>query len=249
MVADHVQVLSLRFPLLTRKEALARAHRLAAAGRASKIFTPNAEIACHAAKSPAFSDILNGADMLLPDGIGISLAARRQGVDLPRLPGIDFAEALLSTAPARGYRLFLLGARPGVAVAAGKALARRYPRITICGAQDGYYPTEMGHAVAAAIRAARPDLLFVCLGSPRQEEWIATHHLPCLALGLGGALDVWAGVRRRAPTVVQRMGLEWLWRTLGDPARLSRLPSLASFSLRVLTAARADEAENCKKRV
>ncbi len=246
---DHVQILTLRFPMLTRGQALAQAHRLAAAGRSACIFTPNAEIACHAAKSPAFSDILNGADMLLPDGVGISLAARRQGVDLARIAGIDFAQALLATAPARGYRVFLLGARPGVAVAAGKALVRRFPRVTICGAQDGYYPTEMEHALAAAIRAARPHLLFVCLGSPRQEEWIATHRPPCLSLGLGGALDVWAGERRRAPAAVQGMGLEWLWRTVSDPVRLMRLPALASFSLRVLTTPRAERAENCKKRV
>ena len=103
----------------------------------------------------------------------------------------------------------------------------------IVGVQDGYYPAAMEAAVAGVIRAATPDLLFVCLGSPRQEEWIATHRLPCPAIGLGGALDVWAGRVRRAPAPVRSAGLEWLWRTALEPSRLARLPALASFSLRV----------------
>ncbi|MBQ8351895.1 MAG: WecB/TagA/CpsF family glycosyltransferase [Clostridia bacterium] len=242
----YTTILSLRFPLVSKEDALAIAHALIAARRPSAIYTPNAEIAMRAARSPAFLDTLNRADLLLPDGIGISLAAKRQGVTLPRLPGIDFAEALLATAP-RPYRLFLLGARPGIAVTAGRMLSRRYPHITICGCQDGYYAPDMAHAVATAIRAAEPDLLFVCLGSPRQEEWIAVHRPPCLAIGLGGAFDVWSGAVRRAPRAVQSAGMEWLWRTLRQPSRLSRLPALAAFSARVLLSPRAERVENCQK--
>lgn len=242
-----VQILTLRFTPMTEEEALLQAGRLAAAHRPACIFTPNAEIACRAARSPAYSDLLNRADLLLPDGVGITAAARLQGAVLPRLPGIDFAEALLARAPLSGYRLFLLGARPGIAAAAAHTLCRRFPRVTVCGVQDGYFAPEMAHAVAAAIRAARPDLLFVCLGSPRQEEWIAVHRPPCLAIGLGGALDVWSGEVKRAPRAVQRVGMEWLWRTLRQPSRLARLPSLAAFSARVLLSGHAARGEKRQK--
>lgn len=233
MKEPFVRILTLHFPLLSQEAALSRALEMAAARRPSAIFTPNAEMACRAAQSPAFSTLLNGADMLLPDGVGITLAAKRQGVTLPRMAGIDFAEELMRRAPAGGLRLFLLGARPGVGQEAAKVIEARYPRVRICGVQDGYFPAAMDAAVAGVIRAAAPDLLFVCLGSPRQEEWIAARHPPCLAIGLGGALDVWAGRVRRAPIPVQKAGLEWLWRTAAQPARLARLPALAAFSLRV----------------
>lgn len=242
----HVTVLTLRFPRLTKNEALAAAHRLICTHRPAAIYTPNAEITNRAASSAAFSDMLNHADLLLPDGVGISLAAKLQGISLERLPGIEFAEALLATAP-RPYRLFLLGGRPGIAWEAGRQLSRRFPRTVICGVQDGYYAPDMDHAVAAAIRAAAPDLLFVCLGSPRQEEWIALHRPPCLAIGLGGALDVWSGDTRRAPRAIRKMGAEWLWRTAMHPTRLARLPALAAFSARVLLAPRQNNRENRQK--
>ena len=247
MPCKTVRILTLRFTPYTGEQALCLAHRLAAAHRPACIFTPNAEMAHRATRSPAFSDLLNRADLLLPDGIGITAAARMQGTPLPRLPGIDFAEALLRTAPSNGYRLFLLGARPGVAAKAGKALCRRFPRVTVCGVQDGYFAPEMAHSVAAAIRAAEPNLLFVCLGSPRQEEWIAVHRPPCLALGLGGALDVWSGEVKRAPQIVQKAGMEWLWRTLRQPSRLARLPALAAFSARAMWDAHLTKGEKCQK--
>ena len=246
-MSDTVKILSLRFPLLTETEALRIAARMAAAHRPFSVFTPNAEIANRAARSPAFSDLLNRADLLLPDGVGITLAARLRGARLSRMPGIDFAERLLAAAPPRGYRVFLLGARPGVAALAGRELERRFPRVRVCGVQDGYFPPGMRRAVAGAVTAASPDLLFVCLGSPLQEEWIAAFRPPCLAIGLGGALDVWAGCVRRAPDGWQRMGLEWLWRTAKDPARLRRLPALAAFAWRAVLPPVPEKPEKEKK--
>ena len=242
----YATVLTLRFPLIDKKEALRRAHAMIGEHRPAAIYTPNAEIANRAATSAAFSDTLNRADLLLPDGIGISMAAKMQGLTLPRLPGIEFAESLLATAP-RPYRLFLLGGRPGIAAAAGRRLRARYPRVQIVGVQDGYYAPEMAHAAAAAVRAAAPDLLFVCLGSPRQEEWIALHRPPCLAIGLGGALDVWSGDMKRAPHAVREAGLEWLWRTVRQPSRMARLPALAAFSARVLVSAPALQVKKRQK--
>ncbi|MBQ8174035.1 MAG: WecB/TagA/CpsF family glycosyltransferase [Clostridia bacterium] len=243
---DTVRILSLDFPLTPRRELLLTAHRLIGSKRAARIYTPNAEMAYRAARDPAFSALLHRADLLLPDGVGISMAAARQGVSLSRVSGIDFAEALLRTAP-RPYRVFLLGAKPGIGAAAARELSRRYARAEIVGVQDGYFPCERSHTVAAAIAGMRPDLLFVCLGSPRQEQWIDTHAIPCLAMGLGGSLDVWAGEVKRAPAVMQRAGLEWLWRTARDPRRLARLPALAGFAWRALTEKVEDFSVNCEK--
>ena len=229
-----VRILDLPFCALAREKVLALAHRMAARHSFSCIFTPNAEMTLRASKDPVFAERLHRADLLLPDGVGITAAARFKGKRLTRIPGIDFAEELLASAPQSGYRLFLLGAKPGVAARAGKILTERYPHIRICGAQDGYYASGMESAVAEAVRAAKPNLLFVCLGSPRQEEWILRHKIPCLAIGLGGAFDVWSGRVRRAPTVLRRAGLEWLWRAAADPKRLPRLLSLPMFAGRVL---------------
>ena len=243
---QYVNILSLRFPIIRIQDAVCAAHGMIARGGFAAIYTPNAEMANRAALSVAFSDLLGSANLLLPDGVGISAAARLQGVRLPRIAGIDFAEALLATAK-RPYRLFLLGATPGVAAEAGRTLARRFPAVRICGVQDGYFAPHMAQTVAECVRAAKPDLLFVCLGSPQQEEWIAVHRPPCLAIGLGGALDVWSGRVRRAPQTVQKVGMEWLWRTVAQPARLRRLPALAAFSLRVLLSPRAESVKNYQK--
>lgn len=223
-------LLGLHFTALSPERAQAVAAQLAKAHRPAAIFTPNAEIAYRAARQPSFAACLRRADLLLPDGVGITLAARLGGGRLFRMPGIDFAEEMLRAAPPGGYRLFLLGGRPGVAAQAGAVLMRHYPRVRICGVQDGYYAVESEEVIAAAVRATRPDLLFVCLGSPRQEEWIMRYRLPCLALGLGGALDVWSGAVERAPRAVRRAGFEWLWRGLHDLRRLPRLLALPAFA-------------------
>lgn len=238
-MGEGVRVLSLEFEGLAVDEALARARGMIAAGRGARVYTPNAEMALHAYRSAAFSDLLARADLLLPDGVGVTAAARLAGVRLARIPGIDFAERLLACAPQRGYRLYLLGGAPGVAVRAARVLSIRYPRVTVCGARDGFFSRDEEGAVCDAVAAAKPDILFVCLGSPKQEEFIERHRPPCLAIGLGGALDVWAGDKRRAPTFVRRMGGEWLFRIACEPKRIARAAALPAFALRVLFDRRA----------
>ena len=129
----NVRVLTLEFTPYTMEKALLQAHGLIARGGCARIYTPNAEIALRAARSPAFSDMLARAEMLLPDGVGVALAARAYGDSLSRIAGIDFAEALLASAP-RPYRVFLLGGRPGVGMRAGRGLASRFARAEIVGA-------------------------------------------------------------------------------------------------------------------
>ena len=171
---------------------------------------------------------LNAADLVLPDGIGVVYSAKILGTPLKeRVPGIEFAEAMLSALNEMGGRLYLLGAKPGVAEEAGRRICARYPALVLCGTHDGYFKDEQ--AILPEIAAAKPDLLFVCLGAPKQEKWMARwgqHTGAKLAIGLGGCLDVFAGNVRRAPEQWQKLGLEWAYRLKKEPKRIGRMAKL-----------------------
>lgn len=192
------------------------------------VVTPNPEFILTAKKDEKFRAVLNAADLSLPDGIGVVHAAKILGRPLQgRSPGIEFAQGLMDRLAQTGGRLFLLGAKPGVAQRAAGKLKQTYPGLVICGAHDGYFKEDK--PVVEAIRAARADVIFVCLGAPKQELWMANHgpHTGArLAVGLGGCLDVFAGSVERAPESWQRLGLEWLYRLLKDPKRIGRMAKL-----------------------
>jgi len=152
-------------------------------------------------------------------------ASRLLGDPLPeRVAGIDLMARLVEAAEEHGYRVFFLGATPGVLARAVAELRARHPRLHVAGARDGYFRPDEESAVREEIRAAAPDILFVAMGSPRKEHWVAA--APDLdvgfAMGVGGSLDVIAGHVRRAPRLVQRLGLEWLFRLAQEPRRLVR---------------------------
>lgn len=200
------------------------------------VVTPNAVMLERCKKSPALARLLCEADLSLPDGKGVLLAARRQGTPLAcRVAGIEFGEALLARASEEGLRVFLLGGKEGIAERAAKCLCKMHPSLCICGTSWGYFAKsgEDDRRVISYIRACRPDVLLVCMGFPIQEEWIDTHlHLldgVRVVAGLGGSLDVWSGDLRRAPKAVSHMGLEWAWRMAREPKRLKQLPSIVRF--------------------
>lgn len=203
------------------------------------VVTPNAVILDACLHNVALASLLQQADLSLADGAGVLLAARRQGTPLScRVAGIEFGEAILARAAEEGLRVFLLGGGEGTAEEAAKNLMRRDPRLCICGTCWGYFQKEgeEDRRVIDCIRAARPDVLFVCLGFPLQERWIEAHlHLlggVRVVAGLGGSLDVWSGRLRRAPRAVSRMGLEWAWRMAREPKRLRHLPSILRLLLK-----------------
>ena len=190
------------------------------------IFTPNAEMMLAAHRDPALRRLLKHADLLLPDGIGTRILSCFRVKE--RLPGIEMGEFLLSYSAKHSLRVFLLGGKPGVAFRAVKMLRDRYPGLRIVGTHHGYFEadSEEEHAILNVIRKASPDLLIVCTGFPRQEKFLAKHRgdFPSvrIGIGLGGALDVWAGDIRRAPLLFRRCGLEWLWRLAREPKRIPR---------------------------
>ena len=222
------EILGIKFDDLTREEAARRGRELLEEDRFHYVVTPNPEFVLAAEKDAEFCQVLNGADLVLPDGIGVVYCAKILGTPLKgRVPGIEFAEDMLSCLNEMGGRLYLLGAKPGVAEAAGRRILERWPEIVLCGTQDGYFRDE--EAALLKVAAARPDLLFVCLGAPTQEKWMARwgrHTGARLAVGLGGALDVFSGNVERAPEAWCRLGLEWAYRLGKEPQRAGRMAKL-----------------------
>ena len=227
----RVDVLGVAFDNVTMDEAVDKALELLEQDGPHLAVTPNPEIVQRAGKDPEFADILSKADLVIPDGVGVIYAAKILGRPLrARVPGIDFAAALLGRAAGAGKRLFLLGAAPGVAEQAAVNLRAAYPGLVVCGTHDGYFKED--DPVADAIREARADIVFVCLGAPKQEKWVAANGGAAgarLYIGLGGAMDVFAGKVERAPEKFQKLGLEWLYRLMKEPSRIGRMSKLPLF--------------------
>ena len=225
------EILGVTFDDLTLEEAVAAGETLAAGPDFSYVVTPNPEIVNMARQAEDYRKLLNQAALVLPDGIGVVHAARILGTPLQgRVPGIDFAAGLMARLAQTGGRLFLLGANPGVAQQAGENLARTYPGLCVCGTHHGYFDDSA--PVVEAIRQARADVVFVCLGAPKQELWMARYGPETgahLMAGLGGVLDVYAGNVKRAPEAWQKLGLEWCYRLLHQPSRLGRMAKLPLF--------------------
>lgn len=202
------------------------------------VFTPNAEIVMQAVRNPALATVLNGADLLLPDGAGVVLGAKLLGTPLrEKVSGIDVAKGLMTRGQKGRLKFYLFGGKPGVAEQAAVNLLSDYPGIQIAGTRNGFFEPTDTHAIVEAINQANADILFVCLGAPKQERWIMENRnaLTCgVALGLGGSLDVFAGTGKLAPEWMRRAGLEWLFRLAREPRRWRRMMDLPRFVLLTL---------------
>jgi N-acetylglucosaminyldiphosphoundecaprenol N-acetyl-beta-D-mannosaminyltransferase len=179
--------------------------------------------------------------MVTADGIGVVLSARLLNLPIfERVSGCDMVAAMCELSARRGYRLFFLGAAPGIAERAVENLRQRYPQMVVAGVHHGYFPPEEEEAIVEMIRRARTDILFVALGIPKQEQFIHRNMermQAAVCIGVGGSFDVYAGAVKRAPLWMQRLGLEWLYRTACQPRRIGRLwaiPRLLYLTLRHL---------------
>lgn len=215
---------------LTMESALERLEQFIAVGRATgkthQVATVNADFVVNALHDPELRYILQTADMATADGMPVVLGARLLGVPLTgRVTGADLVPALAARAAAQGYSIFLLGAAPGIAAQAATILQEQHPRLQIAGvlSPPNRPITEMDPAVLDAIQQARPDILLVAFGNPKQEKWIHMHahqlRVP-VCIGVGGTFDMIAGVTRRAPLWMQQAGLEWIYRLMQEPGRL-----------------------------
>ena len=226
-----IDVMGIGFDNVTLEEAVAAGMSLAEGPGCSYVVTPNSEIVYECKKTEGLTDILNGADLVLPDGIGVVYASRILKRPLKeKVAGVDFADALVKELSLKGKSLFLLGAKPGVAELAAEKLRERNPGLLIAGTHDGYFQED--GPVVEEIRASGADVVFVGLGAPKQELWMSQNGPATgakLLAGLGGSLNVFAGVSQRAPDVWVKLGLEWLYRLIQEPWRFKRMCRLPLF--------------------
>lgn len=233
---SRIDVLGVGFDTLTRNDTIELAKRLIDEHSSAYMVTPNPEIVMQTWESSEVCDAVNGADIVIPDGIGVVKASKLLGTPLKeRLPGIEIATEILKYIAAAGKSVFLLGAKPGVAEMAAEQMKKDFPGINICGTNDGYFKDD--GPVVEKINAAKPDFLLVCLGAPKQELWMARNRAALdvgLMAGLGGTLDVFAGTVQRAPEFWQKLNLEWFYRCLKEPVRFKRIYKLPLFLVKAM---------------
>ncbi len=238
LASGSVRILGVRVDALTYADLLDHIAAFIAVGGPHQIATVNPEFVMEARRNPAFREALAAADLCLADGVGLLWAARRQGRRLPeRVTGSDGVPLIAERAAQVGWRLYLLGAAPGVADQAAAILTSRYAGLQVVGTHAGSPADANAPGIIAQVRAARPDILFVAYGVPSQDLWIARHRdalsVPVM-MGIGGAFDHITGIRKRAPAWVQRINLEWLFRLITQPWRWRRQLVLPQFAWAVL---------------
>jgi len=244
----RLEILGIPIDGVTEAEALERVRVFLREPRGHLVTTPNPEMLVLAQRNEKFRAVMRQADLAIPDGAGLILAAAARGHRLPgRVTGADLTEKISELAARTGHSVFLLGAGEGIAVQAGHVLKDKYPKLKIAGASHGdkIRRDQAGHLqtqneTIEAINRAQPDILFVAYGHGVQEEWIADNltRLPSVrvAMGIGGTFDFLAGQVRRAPKFMRKLGLEWLWRFFLQPWRFRRIwTAVVVFPYLVLT--------------
>ncbi len=232
----RIDVLDTKFDNLTMDEALDMACALMEERRGAYVVTPNPEIVLLCRENPEMARAVEEAPLVIADGIGVIYGAKLLRTPLKeKLPGIDFSCGLMRRMAEHGQSVFLFGAKPGVAETAAENIKKLFPGIQIAGTNNGYFTDDT--PIVEKINAARPDLLLVCLGAPKQELWMRAHAGSLeagLMIGAGGSMDVFAGTVQRAPEFWQKAGLEWLYRLMKEPRRIGRMMKLPKFMLLVM---------------
>ena len=234
----RIDILGVGFDNVTMVEALARGEEFLRGEGAHYVVTPNPEIVETCRENDAANRAVNGASLVLPDGIGVIYGAKMLGTPLTeRVPGIEFGTAMIEKCAKLGKSVYLLGAKPGVAETAAENLQKRFAGLKIAGTHDGYFKEDA--PVAAEVKASGADMVLVCLGAPKQELFMAQYAeaTGCRVLmGLGGSLDIFAGIAQRAPEFYCKHNLEWFYRHIKNPARAGRMMKLPLFLVHVMRA-------------
>lgn len=251
---ERVDILGVGVDVVTAQEAVRRITSFWAGASASgdtgivstgssrrtchQVVTLNPEMIMAAQADAGLLRILRESSLVVADGIGVVWASRVIGRPLPeRVAGVDLASALIGEIARQGRTIAMVGGKPGVADEAARRLRERHPGLRVSVTFHGYFTEAESESIVAQIAGASPDLLLVGLGAPKQERWIY-QNLERLnarvAMGVGGALDIFAGTAKRAPVVWQRIGLEWAYRLLREPWRAKRMTALPKFAFAVL---------------
>lgn len=235
---DRVDILGIGVDPVTMREVLNRIEKFIEERIPRIVITADASGIVLAQKDPRWRDILLKADLVTPDSYGIIWASRKLGSPIAeRVTGVDLVVELCALSESKGYRLFFLGAAPGVAEKAAEKMKKRFPGIHIAGTHHGYFSEAEENSIVEKIRVARSDVLFVAMGIPRQEKFIAKHLYEMavpVSIGVGGSFDVLSGLTKRAPYLVQKIHLEWLWRLLMNPKKWRKVLTLPRFAWNVM---------------
>ena len=238
MKPKRIKILGVPVDCVNMAQAVTVVDAMVAGDSPQAVIANNPEKVIKAQRDAGLLRQLENTGLLIPDGIGIVLAARILGLgQMERVPGSELMPAICELAAHKGYRVFLFGASPEVNQKAREVLLQRYPHLQIVGNQDGYVEAGEMSSVVQEINSSEAEILFIALGSPKQELWIE-EYLPQLNIrvcqGVGGTFDVIAGHVRRAPRVFRQMHLEWFYRLMSNPRRLLRQTALPKFMFQVL---------------
>lgn len=233
-----ISILGVPFDDLNMAEAVDKAISFMAEDSFAMICTPNPEIVMNARADGGFMKLLNSADMVVADGVGVVWASKYFGKQLEeRVSGYDLAQGIFEKMKDTEYTAYFFGGKPGVAEKAKQEMEKKYPGLKIIGVNDGYFDDEKERIIIEDIKNKKPNLLLLGLGSPKQERWMYDNRYflrGTVCMGVGGSFDVMAGNIKRAPMVFQKLGLEWFYRLIIQPTRFKRMLKLPEFVLCVL---------------
>lgn len=231
-----VKLLGFNIDTFDQEGAVNYAMNLIETQKGGQVVTINPEMIEYGLKNSEFADILNSTDLVIPDGVGVKIGLKIKGIDAQRIAGIEFSHKMVEECAKKSFSLGLIGAKPDIIQKASENLKAEFKNLNIAYVQDGYFSEK--DVVLAQLKEKSPKLLLVALGSPKQEEFIkeARKLLPeSVMVGVGGSFDVWSGEVQRAPVIYQKLGLEWLYRTVKEPQRFKRIfPNLPRFIFRVI---------------
>lgn len=231
MERNLVKIQKLNVDTFTIDEAIKYANTIS-----GQVITINPEMIENASQNPDFAEIINSAELVIPDGIGVEIGLKILGYNVRRIAGIEFSHRMIEECAKNSQSVALVGAKPQIVEKAKENLEKEISGLYITYAHDGYFSND--EEIINELKIRQPRLVLCALGSPKQEEFIikAKQVLPnALFVGVGGSFDVWSGVVERAPEIYQKLGLEWLYRTVKEPKRFKRIfPTLPLFVLRVL---------------
>lgn len=231
MERNIVKLQGLNVDSFTFEEAIEYAKTIS-----GQVVTINPEMINNAVQNPEFAEIINNAELVIPDGIGVQIGLKILGYNVRRIAGIEFSRRMIEECAKSEQSVALVGAKPEIVQKAKENLEREIQGLYVTYAHDGYFKDD--DEILNELKIRQPRLVLCALGSPKQEEFIlkAKKFLPdALFVGVGGSFDVWSGVVERAPEIYQKLGLEWLYRTVKEPKRFKRIfPTLPLFVLKVL---------------
>ncbi len=236
---ERIDILGIPVDRVNMEQALGAFGEMLEGQGCSMIVTPNSEIVQNATKNEELAELIKGADLVIPDGIGLVKASKMLGYPLgERVTGIDFSFEALKLLAARGQSAFFFGSKPGVAEKAAEKLREQIPGLIVAGTRNGYFSPEEEAGIAAEIDASGAAFLLAALGSPKQELFMEKYRRGFknvkAAIGVGGSFDVWSGTLERAPAFYRDHGLEWFYRLMQEPSRIGRMAEIPRFLIKVM---------------